>query len=664
MDSRRWQDDLRVKINGKLGEIEEQVLRDSNNQAANDDSRMPTNYFTAFMLIGGDERMLTRLHSLVEGLVENADAYAFFCWEENIGKRVHDELRLASEKYVNVTNLDTILLCPIYFASEGTDVSLLEGAKAVRESVPSNVVQLWQPYLVINWDTHRYVEAYKGITRIKELMDAIPRERMHRCCLLSDRDENNFAVESENILETIALCTVLQNTKPENGEVTGEISRKVCCEVTDAESGKIFFTAKSASVCNPVRTVTLQRMISAFKYMCGDTDKTGNANVSEQKSVLERMRFDFLAQALEPYMAELPYNKEGEVSFFPLYGVMGQNDGDLQECLRKQINEYYVTPLSGDGKLAENVRSGFFKALFDAKGSLDELRKIIQDIGTKGDKVLSEKVGAPGGVKFEEAPRSQRAKSVLSSGRYAKAREGCKSYVENAGKMHLKNLAEELKKSETMEMIRYVQEQMDIVVQCIENRLNGLGKIEIALPLGQTMNQRDFAQVQDGWFEMQVQNGERKNDIERKRSEFSAETRRMIQTGKGHAEKLLTCCYEAVRGEMQSNRAFIDALGVECASNEQKATAHASCVAAGWSYPLHFINRDSSSDITCLVGDAENSLCTVLNRRFNAKLFQFSKLDKLGVLHVSSAFGVTEIMTWNDIEKLGMEAMKCAIAED
>lgn len=656
MVAKQWQDEFRRKLDSKLAGIEEQILRDSNNQETGQATRMPANFFTVFMLIGEETGMLERLRSLVEGLAESATAYAFLRWSDDIGQRVHEAVENAADNYAKVPQLNTILLCPIYFASEGTDVSLLKGVEDVRDCMKdSGRGQIWQPYLVIHWNRDRYGEAYRGITQMKELIHSLPCETVHRCCLLSDKDEKNFTVESENILETIALCTVLQNTEPENDGAADEIRRKVQCDASDVETGDIFFTARSASVCNPVRTVTLWRMISAFKYMRGDTDEKSD-------NVLENMRFDFIARALKPCVDKLPH-MGGKISFFPLYGVMGSDGGDLHRRLEEQIKRYYEMPLRGGEELAAAIKKGFFEEYFQQNGSLEDLRTSIQQ---KNGELFTRRIDVAHSlnVAFEEALSSKRAKKVLSGGPYERARMHCIKMVEELGNGQLAELTRQLRETETVEQIRQVQEKMDMVIDCVRERMNGLGKIETVLPVGQTDVHVNYEAVQDDWFKMRAM-GQGWGEVGVLNRKFDTEIQNIFLGSEGRFENLLDYCYQAVRSGIESNRKYIDSLGTECAGDPERAKEHAKKVEDGWCYALHFLNRNSTSDITCLVGNGENAFCKTLKEReqFHAKLFEFRQLDKLGVLHISSQFGQSDITVWDAIKERGQEGMDDAATE-
>lgn len=637
-------DSQRKLLEKRLAQIEKEIFDDNNKETAN---RMPAKFFMLFLLIGGSTELADLLQRKVQGLLSNPKACAFLNPNDNtdktLGQQVDQVLQEAAKSYVDVKNLNTVLLCPILFAETYEKSSLEMTLGSVREYLSlTGKAPIWQPYLVLNGNLEYYSQTYNGVIDMETFVTGLPEGTVNRCCILSNQDENGFAVPVENILETIAVCSVLQNTKPENPDVAQVINRKVCADANDKNNRELFFTARSASVSNPVRSVTYQRMISAINFFSGDTD-------AESDDAMKRMNFHFIVELLEPYIGKLPH-LDGQLSFFPLYGVM--TGGSLHERLNQQINKYYREPLYGTAareSLSPAVRRRFFTMFFRNNGSLKELDDLIRT-GTLENRMKQHVHECYGNHPMEIEPANKRDIQPFLIGEYKAARDCCEQLIKDAGNHFLSELISDLSDKKTLNAIDEVRQSLEAVRQCMMDRQRQLRDIEIVLGVGKTELYATFDAVQDNWFEYIARSDERMGQLNRR---FDGMVCEMLLTSVEDFSEILRVCYDAVKDRIDTNAAYLQKLSDECAADPSKAAEFATAIEHSWCYTIRFIQRHAEEDVTCLIGDKENSFCQELQRRFNATHFEFHGFDKLGVLHVSAPFKAADLFAWNQIEAQG-----------
>lgn len=664
-------DRQRERLEERLLAIEKSIL-DSNNKEST--KRLPARHFMLFLLIGGARETADLLRLKVQGLLSNPKACAFLYQEDgeqaSLGQQAAAALRTAAASFVDVENLNEVLLCPVLFATEANHASFLEQMADMQKYIGlMGKTMSWQPVLVIGSRIEQYPQTYCGFQAMARFIAGLPIGTVNRCCVLSDQNEKGFDVPVENILETVAVCTVLQNTKPENADVSQVINNKIRVTEEDKTRGRLFFTARSASVANPVRNMIYQRMISAINFFSGDTDK-------QSDNALQRVSFRFIPGLLQPYMEKLPHMR-GKISFFPLYGVMGGEN--FHERLEQQINQYYREPLYGRQaveSLSPEIKRQFFVSFFQNNGSLNELEKLLStgrfkesvrlhlhecygnyDIddtfGISEALTSSDGVGrdGAGGLKKSKGQNNHGILRPFMEGEYEGARQHCEKLIKNAGSWYLSGLASEVEGEETLRAIGEVRRRLDAMRECLQGRQRQLRDAEMVLSLGQSERLMDFGAVQDDWFETIARGDKVLSSLNRK---FDSMICDMLLRDIPDFSEMLLVCYDAVKNSIGTNADYLNELSRECAE-PQNAQRFASTVEQGWCYVLQFAKNPSESDITCLIGDKKNKLCVTLKERFKATVFEFSGLDKLGVLHVSAPFRMTDLLAWKQIEGQGRE---------
>ena len=635
----------------RLANIEKDI--EEENERANT-NRMKARFFMFFLLLGADTQTRDMLERKVRDLLRNPGACEFLQLEREDGAAIsYDEafekvLQRAANKHVDVQNLNNIFLCPVLFAERESGVDVVSALQSINHFVKlSGRTPVWQPFVVIHRSVSQYANIHRALLEMERFIRTDNGGCINRCCLLSDQDGNGFTVPRENIMQTIAMTVVLQNVETQNAGAAQSVYASVKIPSNALGSGSLFFTARGAAVTNPIRSLTMQRMNSALDFFAGKTDGSCEA-------ALGRMDYTFIGEILRPYMEKLPtyYNK---VTFFPLYAVM--NGADLQGRLQEVIDRCYVGPLSGDGAAAaqlEKARDEFLRRFFEANGSLETLREFA-DRKNLSSAFLQYAKNALGAVQIEEPLPNKPKLSAYQSGMYAEARRYCENSIRKAGITLLEKLGEYLCGSGMQTAVSNAEATLKTAKECVSERIRTLRDAETVLVLDRTVMRTDFDAVQAGWFADKA----RENP-----AAYAAYNRRfdgmiyqmLTQKPPEDASEILDVCYRAVKGSGYSNTEYLDRLSDECAVNEDSANEFASTVEKSWCYTLRFLKQDESGDTTCVIGDAKNRFCSVLQNRFGASLFPFSGFDRIDVLHISAPFALDNIWEWKQIAERGEAA--------
>ena len=614
-------------------------------------NRMPARYFMFFFIIGGEEESCLILERKVKALLSNPDACEFLqitkCNnDESYGEKVEKVLRNAANNRIDVQDLNTIFLCPIIFAKNdiGNDViPILSEIDSFMNH--SGHEAIWQPTIIIEKNVSEYKNIYFTISEIKRFITTMPEGKVNRCCLLSNLDENGFVVPKESIMQTIAMMVVLQNVITKNAGDSQAIRSRVTRSSTTEDGCHLFFTARNAAVTNPTRSLLLQRMCSAIDFF---------SKKNTENNIMSRINYSFVSRIMNQYILSLPHHA-GKVTLFPLYGVM--NDSTLHSQLEKIIKEKYYEPLCGE-KIRkvqiDKARDMFLENYFSENGSLENLKRLVNDNSIERE-FLQHKMDCYNAIEIDMPATDKKKLFEFQGGDYEQARIHCERLIKDSAWELLETLGKQLSHPDMIRSIEFVQEFIESVKSCIQNRLRQLKDVETVLVVEQTERRTDFGDVQSSWFEDAVLNNPKEYADFIKR--FDTIIYSMLQNNNtDNCSELLQVCYDAIRHSAYSNNDYLNRVGEECMVNEERAYEFAAVVEKSWCYTLRFLSFDETKDATCIIGDSHNCFCRNLCDKFNGTLFDFNGFDRIDVLHISGAFSPENILEWEQIESLGKGA--------
>lgn len=631
------------RVKNKLAQIEKQIEEENSRAVLN---RMPARFFMFFLLIGGDEDSRFILERKVKELLCNPEACEFLQitqpGETLSGEAVEQALRTAAQHHVDVQNLNHVLLCPVVFANSGLGANIVSALTEIDAYMNrSGHTPTWQPAIIINKNVSEYANIYSCVSEMTRFISSMPEGNVNRCCWLSDLDENGFAVPRENIMQTIAMVTVLQNvvTQTENGAQA--IRAKVSHSSTSEDGQRLFFTARNAAVTNPRRSLILQRLAVAMDFFAGQ---------GKNSDAMARLNYSFVREIMGQYLAALPQHG-GRITLFPLYGVMC--DRMLHSRLERVINEQYVAPLCGEEvrkKQLEKAKQAFLANYFAANGSLSELRQLLSQNALEQE-FSNHQGDCYTNVALEVPFTDGKKLGMFLGGEYGEAAKYCEGLISRCGWDLLRAVGEELSQPGMIAVITAIEEEIEKIHQCIQIRMRQLKDVETVLVVDQTELRTNFHDTQSAWLEQAAKSNPQSYEELNRR--FDKKIYELLQSDEVDCSELLDICYAAVKNTAPTNVQYMDRVGEECMTNSSREREFVGAVEKNWCYTLRFLQRDETRDTTCVIGDASNYFCRSLQDKFGGPLFEFSGFDRVDILHISGAFSPENILEWEQIKASG-----------
>lgn len=631
-------------IFNKIEEIEDSI---EINDGHSNPNRIPARNYIIFALAGGDEDAQMILKHKVYNLLRNPDACAFINIDKNdasentypdlIEKIIED----ASNNHVDVQDLFTIYLCPVISAVDADQQKLELFFSSVNDYMrKSGRSPIWQPFLLIKRSTQQYENIYSNISFIEHFLTGPGKEISNRCCLLSYQDANGFTVHLEDLLQTVAMTVILQDSISDNqGSIEGVISRvRIASNNVDAD--KLFFTTRNSSISNPRRSIILQRMISAMEFFSGKTDP----NTSD---ALRRMNFKFLNEIIKPYLDQLPH-RDQKISFFPLYATMSGDDFHMR--LEQVLAKYYSNPLNSKEAVSAQLNKAvdaFLYNFFLNNGSLQNLKEILVG-GSIKDLFESHSMELSNFIPMEDIDLHNKKLDFLAVGEYAAAKQYCEKEINDASRKLMLKLASSLENSDLVSVISDIQEGLDTVIDVVNERLRKLKDAESVLVIDQNNKSKDLSDVQSDWFINQAASNF--EQYEKYNKAFDKAILDLLKADTDDYDVILDICYDAVKGSAESNYEFLKKVSDECSRDDSKAFDFINTIKRNWGYTLRFASYDESRDVTCVIGDPLNYLSRSIKDKFNATQFGFSGFDRIDVMRISAPFAPEEIWEWQQIQ--------------
>ncbi|MDR1299756.1 MAG: hypothetical protein LBJ84_05840, partial [Oscillospiraceae bacterium] len=267
----------------------------------------------------------------------------------------------AAREQVKVDDLNNVHLCPIIFSDNADSGSFAATINDVETYLSNRDIRVeLKPFLILNTSldsADMWLGAVaEGIVRLGGISC--------RCCVLTLKDENGFAVSQERLLSTVLLIAFLNVVNETRDDIGRHISYRA--EIPD----ELFYTAQTAFVANPVviRTFNRMRMLMELFGRFGDE--------------VQAIDMTFMQDILRPCFERLPH-EGGAISLLPLYAVAPNPEGDTRELARRLsdfVNRYYlsfVRNASVKQQLLELIGAGFLKAFVRADWTIDNLRALI-----------------------------------------------------------------------------------------------------------------------------------------------------------------------------------------------------------------------------------------------------------------------------------------------
>ena len=657
----------RQQIQEKVAQIEASAVERSSSRAMR---QISTDYYMFFFLIGFDDKTREMLNGNIQSMLRNRDVYGYAAiqGEQDLGKIgpwMTEKLTQAARSHADVGDLNTVYLAPIQAVGSGSTELFEKTTQAISDCVRYlHKEAYWQPFLMLRHGPNSAKENARTIVAMEKWIQASRAGIMNRCCLLSQRDNAGFEIPIENLMHTIAMTAIMQiavqrELSNEVADAKSSIRQRVARNLQGEDRDALFFTSRCVTVENPVRTLTLQRIRSAFDFFCGETDETS-------KNALQEMQYNFLGGVVRRNTEKLP-QVNGRVSLIPIYSVM---DGpQLEDRLWDFAAKTYKDPLFSETARNTLLRYGipaFLDEYFGNNGALRELVKIDPNY-----------VKLPGNVyspELEDWYPSPKVASKFPHPAYDKVFQYCGKLVREYGATAFYELVRAIAgKSDSDEYsvkkgAEKLLADLEEIREILQERIRQLSSIETILLTGKTDVRKDARELSNAW--LKDYSVSHSSQIREQNRQFDGALMRSLtkqvvdlpedfwqRENQNELLSLLEACEIAISGAADNNATYLQELAQACYNKDLLAEFFLE-IRRGWSYSIQFLGGgELHGDTAILLADMSNPFCQQLKDNFKAQSASVRGYDRIDILHLSAPFTPDKLHGWLDnAPKTGKEA--------
>lgn len=648
----------RQQIQEKIARIEANALERSSSRAMR---QISTDYYMFFLLIGFDDTTREMLNSNIQSMLRNRDVYGYAAIQgeqdlEKIGRWMTGRLSQAARSHANVGDLNTVFIAPVQAVGTGNTELFEKTTQVIGDCVQYlHKEAYWQPFLMLRHGPNSAKENTQAIMAMEHWLHDSRDGIVNRCCLLSQRDNAGFEIPIENLMHTISMTAIMQiaylrDQGNEVADAKSSIRRRVARDLYGESRNDLFFTSRCVTVENPVRTLTLHRIRSAFDYFCGETDETS-------KNALAQMKYNFLGSVVNHNLEKLP-RINGRISLIPIYSVM---DGpELENRLRDFAAKTYKDPLVGESARNTLLRYGIPAFLDEYFGNNGALRELVT-IDPKRIK-LPANVYAPE-IEHWFPPKKVAAK--FTNPAYATVFQWCGRLVQEYGATAFIELVRTIAgKSDSDEYcVKKGAEKLLIdleeIREMLEERIRQLGSIETILLTGKSEVLKNAEDLSNAWLkdfsvnhptQMREQNRQFDSAIMR------SLTKQVVELPEDYWQRedqdeliaLLDACEIAISDATDNNASYLKELSDIC-YNKDLLKEFFKIIRRGWSYSIQFLGGgELHGDTAIMLGDMHNVFCQKLKEDIHAQSASVRGYDRIDILHLSAAFAPDKLHSWMD----------------
>ncbi|MDO4649489.1 MAG: hypothetical protein Q4B26_12640, partial [Eubacteriales bacterium] len=213
--------------------------------------------------IVNDVRSVRVIRSSVEDFLSDSFDAALY-------QKLYEGIDSASRNYVNI-DLNHPMICPIFtdgcFKNENTTQRIANACLSVQRALfKRHRYAEWSPFLLYeDENVDETIQQFSGVRYFMGQIMKDSRERhyecCHPCCTLSDVNQQGMAISLEQAAKTIVMMTVFRNSECKNSELMDSVIGKILVN----EGDDWFFTARAVSICEPVQSIMLNRLLAVHQ---------------------------------------------------------------------------------------------------------------------------------------------------------------------------------------------------------------------------------------------------------------------------------------------------------------------------------------------------------------------------------------------------------------
>jgi hypothetical protein len=604
-------------MNPKLSDI---IAELEDVRSFDDDSYLATTHFVIFLLFGCNDAQRNLLSTRANKIIADRQAYALIRADEgyDVVREVEKELKKASERHITVADLNEVHICPVII-SESADVEQYAGTvKRVDAYMKGRTIRTeWKSFLVLNTLAEN---AGKWLDAVAQTVRELGTLNSCRCCVLTDYDEINMHVAEERLLTTLLFVAFLNVVPRTRTDIGSHIAYR------DSNPEKLFYTAQTAFIENPVVSRILKRMTGLLERFRNRIPSSSEVDMG------------FMQEILKDLYENMPHEGR-DISFLPLFSVIPGEDPGFSQRLKSFANKYYLSRTEvNKKKLFSNIASHFLKAHIKAGLGAEELKSLVGN--EEGIEKLS-KVQNPGIsiVDLPDYPMKTKDHDETIQ-RYYRYAQWLKRELVNLGRNLLLEFFRSREFDELSSKFEKVQARLDETISEMKGIQRKYSALDVTLPL---LNDPDEKWIDEEYNDPDTINAyiqcfcalTLSQDDDEFNKELSKLLEKLYQVSKGLSGGLGANLYMRLVSETCSD---VDSLAAkECMARIKKALR----------FPINQgIGEDS---YTYVWGSKENKLYDVWEKHHRMistgnTLLPLASNERFGVLRVSDGFSRQEIL--------------------
>lgn len=593
-------------------------------------------------VIGEDEQIEVFLRTEIQSIVE--DKRTIWIIRSNLADLETDEIyqkfyegiECASRNYLSI-DMDHLMVCPVFlpgcFACDEAGEKLKQASVYVqREMRKRHRYLMWSPFILINDEkiemTRKQMNA--SVHFMEEIIQEGRKNFQDCCCpacVISDVNEFGQAISVEQKAKIIVMLTVFRNTDCQNGETIN-----VPMQPLARGDQKYFFTARAISICEPVKSLMLNRLLAVHNcFLLGRFS---------QEKVFDNINHRFFEENIwKEQLDKIAHDEKYAILTDPIYSNIPRTDSkEYEKVLMDFCKEYYIEPLSENReKLIQEWWKSFLEEFFlKQAGAVETLDSVEEQREKIIDKVPTMQVRNSGTIYVNDM------------------RRGCENWLTNELRGYQKRLVRDAIKPEGtyMQQFRKNKEFLNNTLQNLENSIRNqirrLRQTELLLNTGggHVADPLDEAQH---WLQDYINNEPRKiTEIYRTYQKILCD---MFQDNVDNAgilsSNLLKTYNQIVSGSIESRELYMKTKLANLAGSDMEQII--SRLGESWMYPVRLIGNvdQNKAQRLYMLGNPDNFLCSkILNQPDYQVAFKECALDdRLEIVRVSDRLTIQQIFS-------------------
>lgn len=603
-------------MNPKLAKI---IAELENVRTFNDDSYLATTHFVIFLLFGCNDEQHNLLSTRANKIIADRQAYALIKVEGNdVVKAVEYEIEKASERHVKVEDLNEIHICPVIISENGKVEQYSTIVKSVDGYLKGRTIRSeWKSFLILNTLAEN---AADWLDKVAETVRELGTHNSCRCCVLTRYDEAYMRVAEERLLTTVLFVAFLNVVPRTRTDIGMHIAYQ------ESSPDKLFYTAQTAFIENPVVSRILGRMIGLMERFRDSIPSESDVDMGFMQGIL-RSLYD-----------NMPHEGKS-ISFLPLFSVIP--GPDFTRRLKEFTNKYYLSSSISETnkkKMFSSIASQFLQSHIKAGLGVDALMSLI-DNNKEIEKLSKVQVL---GISMSDLPDYPLKIKVHGESieKYAACAHWLKHELINLGKNLLLEFFHSPEFAELPGKYKTVQGRLDENISEMHETKQKHSALDVTLPL---LNDPD-----EKWLEEEYKDPETVNTYVRSfcalalshgDDEFGDELSKLFET--------LYQVSKGLSGGLGAN-AYMKLVSETCTAVDSPVAKE--CMVRIKNALKFPINQGTGYDsFTYIWGSRDNKLYDVWERHYKMvstgnTLLPLESNERFGVLRVSDGFSRQEIL--------------------